>query len=180
MSGGQASTGTRHTVTFNEESEFFCDVHQFERAVAQGELATAVSLYQGELAPGLAVESAEFEAWLRQEREHLHQQALAAMERLTEQTILQGDFAAAQVHARQQLRLEPWLESAHRQLMRALALSGDRNGALAQFEACQELLADELGIPHHSVFTPSASKLVTPSACCTCPRTSNSGLARII
>ena len=61
---------------FDERSEFVCDVQQFEQALERGELATAAALYQGELAAGLTAESPEFEEWLRQEREHLHQKAL--------------------------------------------------------------------------------------------------------
>ena len=49
-------------------------------------------------------------------------------------------------YARRQVELEPWRESAHRQWMRALALSGQRSAALAQYEACRRILAEELGV----------------------------------
>ncbi|MFN2283635.1 MAG: AAA family ATPase, partial [Anaerolineae bacterium] len=45
-----------------------------------------------------------------------------------------------------QVELEPWREDAYRQWMRALAMSGHRNAALAQFEACRSVLAEELGV----------------------------------
>jgi len=43
-----------------------------------------------------------------------------------------------------QLELDPWREEAHRQLMRALALSGQRSAALAQYGTCRRVLAHEL------------------------------------
>jgi predicted ATPase len=49
-------------------------------------------------------------------------------------------------YATRQLELDPWREEAHRQLMRALALSGQRSAALAQYEACRRVLAKELGV----------------------------------
>jgi len=42
--------------------------------------------------------------------------------------------------------LEPWQEEAHREIMRLLALSGQRTAALAQYEACQHSLVEELGV----------------------------------
>ncbi len=48
--------------------------------------------------------------------------------------------------AARQLALEPWREEAHQQLMRALALSEQLGAALAQYETCRRVLADELGV----------------------------------
>ncbi|MCB0036937.1 MAG: protein kinase, partial [Anaerolineales bacterium] len=141
---------TRQTVEFVGGDNFSCDAHQFERTIERGELATAASLFKGDLAAGLTTDSVDFEEWLRQEREHLHQKALGVLERLTIEQLASGDFMAAIATARQQLSLEPWLESAHRQLMRALALSGDRNGALAQFEQCKQILDEELSVEPES------------------------------
>lgn len=44
------------------------------------------------------------------------------------------------------LALDPWREEAHRQMMRLLARSGQRSAALAQYETCRRLLAQELGV----------------------------------
>ncbi|NIQ09544.1 MAG: transcriptional regulator, partial [Gammaproteobacteria bacterium] len=84
--------------------------------------------------------------WLRHEREQMHQTALEAMSTVT-QNHLKGDRPElALAVARQQLSLEPWRESAYRQLMTAYALAGDRGNALAQFEQCREVLWEELGV----------------------------------
>jgi DNA-binding SARP family transcriptional activator len=48
--------------------------------------------------------------------------------------------------ARRQVALDPYWEAGHRTVMRLLALKGQRNAALAQYEALQALLAEELGV----------------------------------
>ena len=45
-----------------------------------------------------------------------------------------------------ELELDSWLEEAHLQVMRCLALAGRRSEALAQFSICRRLLAQELGV----------------------------------
>ncbi len=137
---------TRQTVQFNPDSDFELDVQEFLRAVDDGDLETAVSHYHGDLLPGFTCDSLEFEAWLRQERETVHQLALETMFELTRDCLRNGRYPQAQTIAHQQLSLEPWREQAHRQLMQALALAGDRGNALAQYETCREALAEELGI----------------------------------
>ncbi|MBK8900145.1 MAG: protein kinase [Anaerolineaceae bacterium] len=139
----------RANIQWNSASDYQLDVEAFLADLARGALQTAVGspdgAYQGELLPGFTCDSLEFESWLRQERERLHRLALAALDDLTERQITQADFVVAQAAARRQLALEPWRESAHRQLMRVLALAGDRSAALAQFELCQQVLDEELG-----------------------------------
>jgi len=44
------------------------------------------------------------------------------------------------------LGLDPLTESAHRQMMRLLACSGQQGAVLAQYETCRQLLQDELGV----------------------------------
>ncbi len=137
---------TRQTVQFNPDSDFELDVQQFLWAVDNGELETAVTLYHGDLLPGFTCNSLEFESWLRQERESLHTLALETMLEAARDCLRNGRFAQTQTIARQQLALEPWREQAHRQLMQAFALTGDRANALNQFEMCQTILWNELGI----------------------------------
>ncbi|MCA9927403.1 MAG: protein kinase, partial [Anaerolineales bacterium] len=137
---------TRQTVQFNPNSSTVLDVHHFGQALTAGVLETAVSTYVGELLPGFTCDSLDFEEWLRQEREHLHRLALSVMSDLTERQLTNGDYAAAQATARRQLGFEPWRETAHQQLMRGLALAGDRSAALAQYQSCVDMLDEELGV----------------------------------
>jgi predicted ATPase len=110
-------------------------------------LTQAVELYRGDFLAGFALPgSAAFEEWALVRREQLHQQALDALDTLAVAYERRADYTALCRYARRQLALEPWREPAHRQLMRGLALAGDRRAALAQYEACGRVLAAELGI----------------------------------
>lgn len=137
---------TRQTVQINPASQVTSDVTAFLQQVQQGHLAKAVALYPSDLLLGTTTDSAPFEEWLRTIREYLHNLALDALRQLTQQQIGNADYAQAITYARRQLFLEPWREEAHRQVMLALALSGERSAALAQYESCRRVLAEELGI----------------------------------
>ncbi|MCB9113649.1 MAG: AAA family ATPase, partial [Caldilineaceae bacterium] len=137
---------TRTTVQFNAASHFTLDVAAYLSRVEARQLEQAVVLYRGDLLPGFTCDSLPFDEWLRQEREPLHRLALDALFELTADGLMSGDHHIAQRLARQQLSLEPWREEAHRQLMQALALSGERSAALAQYELCRRVLLEELGI----------------------------------
>ena len=137
---------TRKTVQFNAASNYALDVQTFLEALSEEAWETAVSIYQDTLLPGFTCDSLEFEDWLRLEREKLHQQALDALTKITAISLENGSAKNAQQFARRQLALEPWRESAHRQLIRALVMAGDRSAALAQYDACVAMLKAELGI----------------------------------
>ncbi|MFN8491643.1 MAG: BTAD domain-containing putative transcriptional regulator [Caldilineaceae bacterium] len=137
---------TRDTVQFNPASAYTLDVAAFQAHIAQQQLAAAVALYQGDLLTSLSSDSPAFEEWLLFQRESLHIQVLGALTQLTTDALEQTDYPQAQQYARRQLALEPWREEAHRQLLLALARSGDRSAALAQYEACRRILQEELGV----------------------------------
>lgn len=107
----------------------------------------AARLYQGDFLAGLSFYGSEpFEEWAVIQRELLHQQALTVFFTLAAYHEAQGSYDQAQSCAQRQLALEPWREEAHRQLMRLLAYRGQRSAALAQYNQCRQLLADELGV----------------------------------
>ncbi|MEZ4869266.1 MAG: BTAD domain-containing putative transcriptional regulator [Caldilineaceae bacterium] len=137
---------TRDSVQFNQASDYTLDVTTFGEKIKAQQWEEAVALYQGELLDGLAGTSPLFEEWLVFMREQLHMQALAALAQLTEQALQTGSFTQAQHYGRRQLALEPWREAAHRQVMLALAYSGDRPAALVQYASCRQLLWEELGV----------------------------------
>ena len=153
---------TRTTLSFDPESDHWLDVTAFDEALAETQshahsrlegcvscaqrLSEAVELYRGDFLQGFSLDSALFEEWMVVERERLHQQALEALGHLAACHEESGEYGQALAYARRQVELEPWRESAHRQWMRALALSGQRGAALAQYEACRRILAEELGL----------------------------------
>jgi ATP-dependent Clp protease ATP-binding subunit ClpA len=76
----------------------------------------------------------------------LHRRALQALAQLADYHERRGEHEPAQQYARRQLELDPWREESHRQLMRLLALSGQRSAALVQYATCERVLAAELGV----------------------------------
>ncbi|MEM7111954.1 MAG: tetratricopeptide repeat protein [Chloroflexota bacterium] len=146
-----------------EQGLFWVDVMAFQAALAACEshehldllvcpacltqLETAVSLYKGELLPGFHLDEADlFDEWLLMKREQLHQQAQSAIDTLIEIHQQRQNFEQVRDYCQRQLELEPWRESAFRQLMLALAHNGQRSAALAQYEKCRQVLWDELGV----------------------------------
>lgn len=152
----------RKQITLRTGDDIVVDVVQFAQGVAAvaahphrqlagcptclARLNEAVGLMRGEFLAGLNFPSETWQAWLTNQREHIHQQALAAMTLLREAKVQLGDWTAVLHIAQRQLQLEPWLEAAHRAIMTAHAHLGDRAAALAQFEQCQQQLWDELGV----------------------------------
>lgn len=145
---------TRLSVAFNREMEYWLDVEQFERLLASEshpgateELNLALSLYRGGFMEGVYLnDSPEMEEWMLVERERLRQLALEGLQRYAGRLMDSGQYALAAQNLRRLLRLEPWQESAHQQLMLALARGGDYTAALAQYETCRRLLAKELNV----------------------------------
>ena len=84
-------------------------------------------------------------------QEACHRQAMEALTWLTDRYEAHGDYALLDHYARRKIEMEPWRESAHRRLMRALALRGERGQALHQYEICRRDLAQELGVDPSAV-----------------------------
>jgi DNA-binding SARP family transcriptional activator len=143
---------SRQTIQFNETSDTWGDVTALTAlletpAPTIRELEEAVDLYQGEFLEGFFIaDSVPFEEWALLKREQFRRQLLAALRRLATTHEGRGEYGRALPYAYRQIELEPWQEQAHRQLMRLLALNGQRGAALAQYEACRCVLAEQLDV----------------------------------
>jgi WD40 repeat protein/DNA-binding SARP family transcriptional activator len=146
---------TRQTIQFNTAGEVWVDVTAFRDLVKSAtqpepssteELEQAVDLYRGPFLEGFSVpDSPGFEEWAILTREQLFRLAMQALHRLADEYEAQGHYEGALRFTWRQLELDPWRESAHRQVMRLLALNGQRDAALTQYESCRRLLKAELG-----------------------------------
>ena len=111
------------------------------------QLARAVELYRGAFLQQISVpDSVAWEEWALLTREQLHGQMLDALAQLMAYHEARGEDDQARQYAWRALAQEAWDEAAHRCLMRVYARSGQRSAALAQYERCRKVLADELGI----------------------------------
>ncbi|MFB0537259.1 MAG: BTAD domain-containing putative transcriptional regulator [Anaerolineae bacterium] len=139
-----------HTIQFEREAAWWLAIIAFEELEAQGDaasLAAAVELYRGELLEGLYLAGcAEFEIWLVGERERWRQRVARVLEALVTHHSQRSEHQQGLRFARRLLTLEPWREETHRQAMRLLAWDGQRGAALAQYETCRRVLAEELGV----------------------------------
>ncbi len=108
----------------------------------------AVSLYQGEFLADLQALNAgpQFDDWRLVQQEHYHQKVLHTLGWLAQSAHARREREEEIAYLRRQLVLLPWLEQSHRALMAALAATGRRTEAIAQFETCRRLLSQEMGI----------------------------------
>jgi DNA-binding SARP family transcriptional activator/predicted ATPase len=154
---------TRESTQFNRESDYFLDVENFTDSLygcpkhrperdrdcqdcIEG-LHNAVKLYRGPFLEGFSLDdSTAFEDWVVIKREQYQEEALAALQDLADYHERRGSYAISTEYVRHQLRLEPWKEEAHRQLMRLLAYQGQRSAALLQYKTLKSILEDELGV----------------------------------
>jgi len=153
----------RETVQLNPASDYRADVVEFQtlHTTCQGHhhhrverclscmrrLERMAELYRGEFLEHFFVgDSTLFEEWATLKREWLHREVIETLFTLTDYYTRRGDLAHARQAAWRQVELEPWREEAHRQLMRLLALEGERSAALTQYETCRRILAQELGV----------------------------------
>ena len=146
---------TRYTVQLNPDAPVRIDVVAFREHVAAMRRGqdpfihgrAAVALYQDAFLLGLRVrKSPPWDEWCTLMRETLaweFQQGLQALVRALEQA---GERRDAIHYARLLVQQDPWNEEAQRQLIRLLALDGQRSAALAQFARCRQVLQDALGV----------------------------------
>ena len=140
---------TRDTIQFNTTSDYALDVSTLQDLthLSIDQLEQAIAAYRGSFLEGFFLgDSAPFEEWVLYKREQINRQMLEALQHLAAHYEECGDCQRAIAYARRRLELEPWDEEAHRQIMRALAFSGKRSAALAQYETCSRLLMQELGV----------------------------------
>src|SRR5262249_9703519 len=125
------------------------DVSEFEqvaRSQDPDELERAAALYRGDLLEGISPGSAQFEEWLRAERERLHELALEAFAKLLAHQMKRAATDPAFRPALRLLRLDPLQEVTHRALMRLSARQGRRAASLRQYQQCVDVLRRELGV----------------------------------
>ena len=129
----------RHTLLL-ELTGAEADVLAFDAAIQSGklnELERAVTLYRGPLLEGCT------EEWVFQERSVREQNCLQALQKLAESSLNSGNYEKAVHYCQRAAVLDPFLDTARRGWMEALAKSGDRNAALQVYREFVEALRDD-------------------------------------
>ena len=128
LSRGDEEIGLAH-------AEVWCDVRQFDRALADGHPAEGLAFYRGDLLPGLFISDApEFERWLGDERARLRTRAVEAAWTLAGRLERDRDVDGAARWARWACTQATDDECAVRRLIALLGRMGDRGGAVRAYE----------------------------------------------
>jgi DNA-binding SARP family transcriptional activator len=145
---------SRQTIHLNPDADIRSDAARFLTLMKQGlsfklqtaSLEAAVRYYTGEFLEGAAMTGcSDFEGWVLSQRQIFHQQAVSALRRLADHYEEQHEIERALPFCNRLAALEPWDESAHRQLMRLLAKNRQREAALAHYQTLERTLGMDLG-----------------------------------
>lgn len=126
----------------------FDSIHLAEAALRAGDFrdaygpsAIARAICQRPFLPGSEAE------WLEARRVKLRRTLVRALECRAAFCHWNEEFPLAIEAAREAIAIEPFRESAYRQLMRAHAAAGNTAEALRVYERCRALISEELGVP---------------------------------
>jgi predicted ATPase/DNA-binding SARP family transcriptional activator/Flp pilus assembly protein TadD len=142
---------SRHTIALNQAATTWLDVAEFEARTSgqpdAEQLHAAAALYRGDFLRDFYLpDCAAFEEWASAHRAEYRRLALDTLSWLADHHLSHAQYEDAARYARRQLAMDDLRESAHRQLMTALARSGRRSEALVQFESCRLILAEALAV----------------------------------
>jgi len=141
-----ASDGTAISIA---PSAISVDAHEFVASCNAQDLRVleqAGALYRDTFLSGLSIPVEPFERWLTIERQRFESLRLDFLLRLCMAHAAASQHDKAIAACRQLVSLDPLREEGHRMLMTLLANTGNRGGALLQYEQCVEVLKDELDI----------------------------------
>ncbi|WOD14768.1 bacterial transcriptional activator domain-containing protein [Paraburkholderia kirstenboschensis] len=141
-------------IQLNACAELDVDVTQFEDITrsccgicgqqldnaARQRLEEAVGLYRGDLLQGW------FQDWCLFERERFQSDLLDALEKLVCCYEARHDTERGLAYAKRMLAVDPAGEQVHRHIMRLRLLAGNRTQALREFQRCERVLMQELGV----------------------------------
>jgi DNA-binding SARP family transcriptional activator len=121
------------------------DLDALRSAMEDEDWESAGQLIQGDFMDGFGVpDCSDFEDWLSRERREWQSRAVQALSGLSEARVSAGDLAGGEEAARRALASDPLSDIAVQAVIRALALRGDRSGALVAFDDFAAELARHL------------------------------------
>jgi DNA-binding SARP family transcriptional activator/tetratricopeptide (TPR) repeat protein len=128
-------------VSWNPDARLRLDVDEFaERCADPRRREEAIDLYRGELLPSL------YDEWIFPHRERLRNLFLVTLTESISEARRLRDFPRAIARAQQLLGVDPWREDVMRRLIAIRYESGDRTGALVEYQRFAERLRAELQI----------------------------------
>ena len=141
---------TQQDVEYAASPRIEIDIESVNQLVGRGDLLSlkeASDFFRGEFLDGLYIEdSPEFELWMTRERERWRQDHVSILNTLFAYNLSHRRFGEALQYVNKMLKLVPWREESHQQMMLLHALSGERSQAIAQYKSCCEMLKRELDV----------------------------------
>jgi DNA-binding SARP family transcriptional activator/tetratricopeptide (TPR) repeat protein len=126
-------------VRWNPDASLWLDVDAFEAAAADPQrLSTAIDLYRGDLLPQL------YDEWIEARRETYRNAYVRCLDAAISAARSKADFPAAIEAARKALTLDPYREDVVRRIISIRYQSGDRAGALTEYDAFVKRLRSEM------------------------------------
>jgi DNA-binding SARP family transcriptional activator len=129
-----------------------CDAVRLEE-IADGEVVRdeMLRLYAGDFMAGFSpgTGGGDFERWLEQRRTGYRDVAVRLLERCGEEAEEKEEWEDALRFGGRLVEIDPFRESGHRRIMRALHRTGERARALLHYDAYEKRLADEIGLDPH-------------------------------
>lgn len=130
-----------------QPSLVWSDALLFEAACEAPLLASeAANLYRGELLEGLLIDEPDFDHWLAGERERFRLLALSVFSTIMAEADAGNRAQEAVNWGLKLLTLDGLQEHVHRKLMRLYVAQGRPDAALAQYEQCRRVLAEQLAV----------------------------------
>jgi DNA-binding SARP family transcriptional activator/tetratricopeptide (TPR) repeat protein len=109
------------------------------------ELQNLVGLYQGLFLANVSFRDAEvLSEWITDKQRYLQQLYVKLLHETVEIAQKEGDYDIGLQYSRRLVQVDPYWESARRQLMQLLTYTNRANEALQQYEEFAQLLAEEL------------------------------------
>jgi DNA-binding SARP family transcriptional activator len=146
----------RENVSLRRKAGFWLDVEAFQAQLTPppAELAAQVAtwceaaeLYQADFLAGFTLRDCpEFDEWQFFQAEELRSALVGVLGHLVSALQGQGEAEAALTYARRWLSLDSLNEEIHRCLMQLYIQTGQRTAALRQYQACERVLEEELGV----------------------------------
>lgn len=150
------------TIGINRETDLFVDLKVFQKltnevqkhkhrrlGVCPGcieKLEQAVSLYEGDFLSEFTIDSEPFEDWVRSKREPLHILVLNCLQELTDYHYRHNNLSKSLSFAYKQIKLDPFCDIAHHQLIQIFVAMGMRNAALSHYETYRKNLGTRLQV----------------------------------
>lgn len=140
----------RDSLQFNQLSSYEMDSDRLDTLLKTSDIKNqkdAINLFRGDFLQGFpSINSNPFDEWVAFKREQFRRKMVEALRLVADHHQGRGEYKIALPYAYRQVELEPWLEEAHQQVMRLLALDGQRSAALAQYDTCRRSLKLELDL----------------------------------